>query len=279
MSDGLVGETRGWRGKINAFVCSVAVQRFIIVIICLNAVTLGMETSPSIMAEYGDLLIALDKIFLWIFVVELGLKLIGQGLGFFRQGWNIFDFIIVGIALLPSSGALSVLRSLRILRVLRLISVVPSMRRVVEALMRSIPGLGSILLLMSLIFYVSSVIATKLYSENFPQWFGTIGESAYSLFQIMTLESWSMGIVRPVLEQSPQAWAFFVPFILVTTFAVVNLVVGIVVGAMQEEHEEEKKADAVEATEQRVHMTDELHALRKEVAELKEIILDQRKPQ
>ncbi len=116
------------------------------------------------------------------------------------------------------------LRALRILRVLRAISIVPSLRRVVEGLINALPGMGSVFALMSLIFYIAAVMATKLFGAAFDEWFGTIGRSAYSLFQIMTLESWSMGIVRPVMEVYPWAWAFFVPFILVTTFAVVNLV-------------------------------------------------------
>jgi voltage-gated sodium channel len=158
---------------------------------------------------------------------------------FFRSGWNLFDFVIVGIALVPAAQGLSVLRALRILRVLRILSVVPSLRRVVEGLMTALPGMGSVFLLMSIIFYIGAVMATKLFSDSFPEWFGTLGHSLYTLFQIMTLESWSMGIVRPVLEVYPYAWAFFVPFIMVTTFAVVNLIVGLVVNSMQDAHAEE----------------------------------------
>jgi len=126
--------------------------------------------------------------------------------------------------------------------VLRILSVVPSLRRVVEGLMTALPGMGSVFLLMSIIFYIGAVMATKLFSDSFPDWFGTLGDSLYTLFQIMTLESWSMGIVRPVLEVYPYAWAFFVPFIMVTTFAVVNLIVGLVVNSMQDAHAEESNA-------------------------------------
>jgi voltage-gated sodium channel len=99
--------------------------------------------------------------------------------------------------------------------------------------------MGSVFLLMGLVFYIGSVMATKLFGAAFPEWFGSLGASAYSLFQIMTLESWSMGIVRPVMEVYPHAWAFFVPFILLTTFAVVNLLVGLIVNSMQDAHAEE----------------------------------------
>jgi voltage-gated sodium channel len=149
---------------------------------------------------------------------------------------------VVGISLVPASQGLSVLRALRILRVLRVISVAPRLRRVVEGFITALPGMGSVFLLMALIFYIGSVMATKLFGASFPEWFGSLGQSAYSLFQIMTLESWSMGIVRPVMEIYPQAWAFFVPFIMVTTFAVVNLLVGLIVNSMQDAHASESNA-------------------------------------
>jgi voltage-gated sodium channel len=234
------------RAALGEWVESPRVRHFILAVIVLNAIVLGLETSKTAMAEAGPLLVALDRACLAVFVVEIGIKLWAFRGAFFRSGWNLFDFVIVGIALIPASGGLSVLRALRILRVLRAISIVPSLRRVVEGLIRALPGMGSVFLLMSLIFYVASVMATKLFGASFDEWFGTIGRSAYSLFQIMTLESWSMGIVRPVMEVYPWAWAFFVPFILVTTFAVVNLVVGLVVNSMQAAHSEESNAQTDE---------------------------------
>jgi voltage-gated sodium channel len=123
--------------------------------------------------------------------------------------------------------------------VLRVISVAPSLRRVVEGFITALPGMGSVFLLMAIIFYIGAVMTTKLFGSSFPEWFGTLGRSGYSLFQIMTLESWSMGIVRPVMEVYPYAWAFFVPFIMVTTFAVVNLLVGLIVNSMQDAHHED----------------------------------------
>lgn len=210
------------------------VTRFILGVIVFNAIILGLETSKVAMANFGGVLLALDAICLGIFVVEIVLKLIAYRLRFFTNGWNLFDFVIVGIALIPNSGALAVLRSLRILRVLRVISISPSLRKVVEGLVSALPGMGSVVVLMSIIFYVGAVIATKLFGQSHPEFFDSLGGSAYSLFQIMTLESWSMGIVRPVMEIHPYAWAFFIPFILVTTFSVVNLLVGLIVNSMQE---------------------------------------------
>ena len=223
-----------------------SVTNAIIVVIIFNAILLGMETSPAIMDRAGGLILTLDKVCLGIFVVEIILKLIAHGHRFFRSGWNIFDFVIVGIALVPNAQGLSVLRAMRILRVLRVISVAPRLRRVVEGFVIALPGMGSVFLLMAIIFYIGAVMATKLFAASFPDWFGTLGLSAYTLFQIMTLESWSMGIVRPVMDVYPYAWAFFVPFIMVTTFAVVNLLVGLIVNSMQDAHgaEEGQKTDA-----------------------------------
>ncbi|KQI69998.1 voltage-gated sodium channel [Loktanella sp. 3ANDIMAR09] len=218
------------------------VQNFILGVIIFNAVLLGLETSAPVMAQAGPLILFLDQLCLAIFVVELALKLFVRGRDFWRSGWNIFDFVIVGIALIPSSQGLSVLRALRILRALRVISVAPSLRRVVEGLVTALPGMASVFLLMGILFYIGAVMATKLFGSAFPEWFGTLGHSLYSLFQIMTLESWSMGIVRPVMEVYPLAWMFFVPFILVTTFAVVNLLVGLIVNSMQDAHAEEGNA-------------------------------------
>ncbi|WP_322893090.1 MULTISPECIES: ion transporter [unclassified Yoonia] len=227
------------RARIAAFLDRPVVGQFIFAVIVFNAIILGLETSAIVMAQAGGVIIALDRLCLAIFVVELGAKLFAQGLQFFRRGWNIFDFVIVGISLMPGAGGLSVLRALRILRVLRVISVVPSLRRVVEGFVTALPGMGSVFLLMGLVFYIGAVMATKLFGATFPEWFGTLGDSAYSLFQIMTLESWSMGIVRPVMEVYPYAWAFFIPFIMMTTFVVVNLLVGLIVSSMQDAHSEE----------------------------------------
>jgi len=218
------------------------VRNIIIGVIVFNAILLGLETSASVMGTFGGLIVILDKICLAIFVAELAAKLFAKGGRFFRSGWNLFDFVIVGISLVPGAQTMSVLRAMRIFRLLRVISAAPSLRRVVEGFITALPGMGSVFLLMALIFYIGSVMATKLFGDAFPDWFGSIARSAYSLFQIMTLESWSMGIVRPVMEQYQYAWAFFVPFIMVTTFAVVNLLVGLIVNSMQEAHSAEEVA-------------------------------------
>ena len=233
-------------------------------LIMFNAILLGMETSKPIMAAAGPLILLLDKLCLAVFVVELLMKMFVYRSRFFRDGWNIFDFIIVGISLVPATQGFSAIRALRILRVLRIISTVRSLRRVVEGFITALPGMASVFILMALIFYIGAVISTKLFADAFPDWFGTLGRSGYSLFQIMTLESWSMGIVRPVMEVYPYAWMFFVPFILVTTFAVVNLLVGLIVNSMQDAHAEEGNA----ATETyRDEVMAKLVAIEKKLAE------------
>ena len=230
------------RRRVGAFMESPRVTRAITAVIVFNAITLGLETSAGVMERAGPLLLLLDDIVLAIFVVELLTKLFAFGWRYFTNGWNVFDFIIVGIALAPASGDLTVLRALRILRVLRLVAIVPSMRKVVMALMAAIPGVSSVIALLALVYYVFAVMVTKLYGKAFPDWFGTVGDSMYSLFQIMTLESWSMGIVRPVMEQFPGAWMVFVPFILMTSFAVINLFIAVIVNAMTEQSQAESAA-------------------------------------
>ncbi|MGI9437086.1 MAG: ion transporter [Geminicoccaceae bacterium] len=242
-------------------------RNLIIGVIIMNAVVIGLETSPTMMDLAGPLLRALDTLALVIFVVELAAKLIVYRFGFFKDPWNIFDFLIVGMALLPSTSGFSVMRALRILRALRLLSAIPKMRIVVQALLGAVPAMGSVIGLLALMFYIAAVMATKLFGSSFDAWFGTLGRSLYSLFQIMTLESWSMGIVRPVMDIYPHAWLFFVPFILVTSFVVLNLFIAIIVNAMHDAAGEEEENNGHDAALK--SLTAEIAGLRQEVVSLK----------
>ncbi len=263
----------GLRSAVHSVIEHHWFSRFILTLILLNALLLGMETSTALMALYGPVLLLLDKVMLSIFVIELLLRIYVHRAAFFKDPWSLFDFAVVAIALIPASGPLAVLRSLRVLRVLRVLSMVPSMKRVVSALLGSLPGLASIAMVLLLIYYVFAVIATKLFSAAFPEWFGSIGASFYTLFQVMTLESWSMGIARPVMEQFPYAWLFFVPFILVATFTMLNLFIAIIVNTMQtfteEEHALERQQDklAEQAEQRQLHL--ELAAIRQELQQLR----------
>ncbi|MEM6666065.1 MAG: ion transporter [Pseudomonadota bacterium] len=244
-------------------------EKAIMALIIVNAITLGLETSKTAMDVAGPFLLGLDKAILAIFVAEVATRMYARGWSFWRDPWRVFDFCVVAVALIPASGNLSVLRAFRILRILRLIAVVPSMRRVVSGLLHAVPGMGSVVLLLGLIFYVFSVMSTKLFGASFPEWFGSIGASAYTLFQIMTLESWSMGIVRPVMEIYPYSWLFFLPFILATAFTVLNLFIGIIVDGMQSQHAEEAHDERASMLEDMGEMLKEVRALRREVAELR----------
>jgi voltage-gated sodium channel len=251
----------GPRHRIANFVESPRIQRLIVALILINAVTLGLETFPAVVARVGFWLHLVDQLLLGVFVLELALKLIGHGRRFFASGWNVFDTVVVGIALLPSSGALAVLRALRVLRVLRLVSAVPKMRFVVESLGRSLPGLGSIGFLLLLFFYVFAVIATKLFGAQFPQWFGSLWSSMFSLFQIMTLEGWA-DIAREVMAVQPAAWLFFLAFILLATFTALNLFIAVIVNAMQEP-DTPVAHKAVASAEDMAELRTEIAALRR----------------
>jgi voltage-gated sodium channel len=231
-------------------------ERVIFALILVNAVTLGLETSATAMERYGPLFTAIDRLIIAVFVVEILARLVVQRSAFFRDGWNIFDMTVVGIALAPATATFSVLRALRVLRLLRVITVVPALQRVVGGLIGALPGMGSILLLIALIFYVFGVMAVNLYGTDDPEHFGTLGSALFTLFTVMTLEGWVDDVVNPLMETRPWAWLFFIPFIVITTFTVLNLFIGIIVNAMQEEHAKER-ADELEA--ERELIQDEPH--------------------
>ncbi|WP_373069510.1 ion transporter [Sulfurimonas sp.] len=258
--------------KIRTLVESSKFQNFIIALIVINGITMGLETSKSIVDSFGTLLHTFDILVISIFTVEIILRIYVHRVSFFKDPWSIFDFIIVAISLVPANAGFEIFRILRVLRLFRLITVVPQMRKIVSALISVIPGMISIAALMSLFFYIFAIMSTQLYGEKFPEWFGTLGASFYTLFQIMTLESWSMGIVRPVMEVYPQAWVFFVPFIFLVTFVMINLIVAIVVDAMAElnKGESEHLIDEVHLSE--IHTNEHIIALRAEIKELKDML-------
>ena len=264
------------RERVRTFIEHRHVQSLIIALILINAMLLGLETWPAAMTVAGGLILAVDRAILVVFVVEIVLRLYVHRRAFWRDPWSVFDFAVVAIALLPATGQLAVLRALRVLRVLRLLTMVPSMRRVVGALLGAVPGLLSIGLVLLIVYYVFAVIATNLFAADYPQWFGHLGRSLYTLFQIMTLESWSMGIARPVMESFPYAWAFFVPFILVATFTMLNLFIAIIVNAMQSftEKEQQETVAAVEQAREHIEadLHDEVRAMREDIRELKTLL-------
>jgi len=253
------------RERVRFFIEHPFFDRAIIALIVANAITLGLETSPEIVARYGVILHAIDRAVLGVFVIELLLRFFVYRSRYFHDPWRVFDFVIVGIALMPASGAFSVLRSLRVLRAMRLISKVPSMRGVVNALLTALPGMASIIGLMGLILYVSAVMATKLFGEVSPQYFGSLGDSLFTLFQVMTVEGWP-DIARGVMEHSPYAWIFFVTYLLIATFMVLNLFIAVVVNAMQTQVADDLKGTEEAHTQQ---ILVEVRALRQEIEEMR----------
>ncbi|MCG6861519.1 MAG: ion transporter [Chromatiaceae bacterium] len=266
------------RERLRAFIERPGIQRAIITLILINAALLGIETLPAAMQVAGDPIRKLDQAILTIFVVEIATRIYVHRRAFWRDPWSLFDFSVVAIALVPAAGPFDVLRALRVLRILSLLTMVPTMRRVVGAQLAAIPGLGSIALVLLILYYVFAVIATNLFAAAYPEFFGTIGLSLYTLFQIMTLESWSMGIARPVMEHFPYAWAFFIPFILVATFTILNLFIAIIVNAMQSysEAEHQETVQALQKTQDHIEadLHGELRALRAEIGELKRMLAD-----
>ena len=269
-SEGTV--TLGLKHRIEAFWALKSVQNVVIALILINAVLLGMETSPRIMASWGKLITTLDHAILTVFVVEIASLLFARSWRFFKDPWSVFDFVVVGIALIPASGPFAVLRSLRVLRVLRLISKIPSIRKVVGALLGALPGMASVFGLVMILFYVNAVIATKLFGQDFPELFGNLGMSFFTLFQVMTLEAWAGGVARPIMEVYPYAWIFFILFILTATFTVLNLFVAVIVNSLNAIHgqEESSKGNDMQT------MRNELELMRREVSELRKHLLENR---
>jgi len=266
------------RYKVNLLVDHPFFKNFIMGLIIVNALILGLETSPKVMELIGRELLLFDQAVIIVFCIELGLRIFAKGPEFFRDPWGVFDFMVVAITLVPSNEALAVLRTLRVLRVFRLVSTVPRLRRIVVALLHAVPGVGAIIVLLLLVFYVFSVITTKIFGQNFPDWFGTLGDSMFTLFQIMTLESWSMGIVRPVMEIYPWAWILFVAFIILSSFTVLNLFIAIIIDSMQTLNEGKQKGETSETEANKRSASEEhnkeLRTIRREIEELKRLIIN-----
>ncbi len=266
-----------WQNSIEQFLARPVIQHAIVVLIFLNAILLGMETSPWLIEEFGELMSNVDHVILLIFIAELVLLMLARGLNFFKDPWCVFDFIVIAIAIIPASKSLAVLRSLRVLRVLRLVNKVESMKRVVRALVGSFASLGSVVGLQLIVFYVAAVVSTNLFGKDFENYFGNLGASLFTLFQVMTLESWADGVARPIMEKFPSAWIFFVVYIMTSTFVVINLFVAAIVDSfsnLEPDAADKQKADLKneEETEKArllSHMQTEFMGIKTELHEIK----------
>ncbi|WP_264179278.1 ion transporter [Sutcliffiella horikoshii] len=243
-------------------------------VILLNAILIGVETYPDLRAEYAGLIYGFEVFFLWFFTIEIILRMLAEKKlhHFFKSRWNVFDFVIVaGVLFFSGTYFISAIRILRVLRVLRAITVVPSLNRLVTAFLKTIPSLGTIMMLLSLVFYVYAVLGVLLYGDISPEYFGSLHLALVSLFQVITLESWASGIFRPIFAESSLSWVYFVSFILVGTFIVLNLIVGEILNNIQEAKEEELKEDKIEVSKK------ELAKITNEIAELKQLLQNKEK--
>ncbi|CAG7605295.1 hypothetical protein PAESOLCIP111_00792 [Paenibacillus solanacearum] len=245
-------------------------HHFVIVLIILNAILVGMETYPALYEPHERLFYWADRVLLWLFTVELGLRIwAARPLhSFFKDGWNVFDLLIVLSGhLFTDTSLITLLRILRILRVLRAISAIPSLRRIVNALLLTIPALGNITLLLSLLFYIFAVIGTNLFSALEPEYFGSLHQSLLTLFQIILVDG-VMDIVRPLLDVMPWSWIYFVVFILLGTFVIFNLFVGVIVSNIEKVEREDREEDHAELAALRT----DLKFMRDELREIKQLL-------
>lgn len=207
-------------------------QRFVLGVIFVNAVSLGLATSPALADRYGIALRVIEVAVLVAFGLEMVLRLYAGGKAFFRDPWNWFDLIVVCLALLPMTSFFSVMRVLRVLRLARIVSVIPSLRRVVAALLSAVPGIGSIIVMLMVALYSGAILGVQLFRSVAPEYFGSLDSSLFTMFEIMTLENWS-GVAEPIVEERPAAWVFFVAYIVLTAFILLNLLIGVIVSAME----------------------------------------------
>lgn len=270
--------------KIKKFVEGHLFQNFILAVIVINAVLMGIQTAQNLPAGVQQVLAVMDTACLWIFIAELLLKFVVYRLLFFKSGWNLFDLAVVILSLFSEFSFFSVFRIFRVFRVLRslkalkslrafrLVSGLKNLRIIVDAIGSSIPGIFWSGMLLLLVYYIFAIMGTTLFGPQFPDWFGSIGKSFYTLFQVMTLESWSMGISRPVMEVFSWAWLYFVPFVLSTSFLIMNVVVGIVVNAISEVSERQAAEEKEPNPDAQTQLREELASLQKQLAQVQQLL-------
>ena len=220
-------------------------QFLIVGVILANAVVLGLQTYDAIEHDAGDLLVTLDHVFLGVFVVELIIRILAFGphlrgyRDFFREGWNVFDFIVIGAAFLPGLREnVTLLRLIRLLRVVRIVSVLPDMRVLVRGMVRSLLPIGTMAIVALLLLYVYGMVGWILFHEDLPQQWGTIGDAMLTLFVMMTLENFPQ-YMEEATQIHPQAWIFFVTYVLIASFLVINVLIAIIINSVEEARRDE----------------------------------------
>jgi voltage-gated sodium channel len=250
-------------------------NRVIVAVLLANAIAIGMRTAASVSRSLDPLLVGIEVAVVVIFVLEMIIKITGYGVGFFREAWNWFDLIVIILSIVPASGTLLMLRTVRILRTFRLIGVIPSMRRVVNALFTAVPGLVSILLLLLLVQYTSAIAAVQMFGAVAPAEFGSLGSSLLTMFNVMT-QGWQP-VADEVLAARPLSWIFFVGYIVLTGFIVLNLLIAVIVNAMERQvvevaaakEEKVERSHHAELMRELTGLRTELAAQRAELAELR----------
>jgi voltage-gated sodium channel len=258
----------------------------VLVVIVANAILMGLETSASLVREYGPLFTVLNAMIQAVFVGELALRLLAcwpRPGRFFRDGWNVFDFVIVALSLLPVAGSFATVgRLARLLRVTRLVSVSPDLRLIIGTMLRSIPSMGNVALLLSLLVYVYAIIGFYSFSALDPPHWRSLPRALLSVFQLLTLEGW-VEMQQAVLPQRPWAWLYFGSFVIVGVFIVINLFIAVVLNnletvkaeeAAQEAMEERQHHDADVAAKEGMAVTEGKEALLREVADLRARLAD-----
>lgn len=262
-----------FRKKLQLFIDSPVIQGVIIWLIILNTIFMGLETFEWYKAYFGTSAQFIEYFFVWIFLLEVVLKIIAHGSNFFKSGWNNFDFAIVLISMIPGNSAFRALRAIRTLRAFRatrLFGRIKHLRIIIDAMLSSLPRLGWLFFILAIIFYIFGILSTSLFAQVAPEQFGTLTDSIYSLFSLMTMEGWQ-DTVEAV--DSPYAKWVFIPFMLLSSYIFLNLVVGIIVAAMEEIVDENKK---ISGNDQEQELTEEIKKLSTEISELKKLIADKR---
>lgn len=254
-------------------------ERLIIALIVLNGVLVGLETSHSVVERFGSVILWAHHLILAAFIAEAALKITAvapQWRRYFGDGWNLFDFTIVVLSLLPFTGELSmVARLVRLLRVLRLVSALPKLRMVVATLVHALPGMGHVVLLVMLLFYVYAVAGWHLFHAHDTERWGTLGDALLTLFQVATLEGWAE-VMRDAMQVQPYAWIYFISFVVIGTFVMINLFVAVVINSLEETKastDAQARAGAADAS-----LAEDLRVAREALARL-EARLEQRQAQ
>lgn len=229
------------QNKIRKWVESRSFEYFIVSVILLNAVILGLETDKGIMSRWGVELQLGNRIILLIFIIEAIVKIyavVPRLKLYFGSGWNLFDFSVVMLSLIPTAGEYAMIARLaRLLRIARLVTAIPELRLIVATLVKSIPSMGNIILLMSIIFYIYAIAGYHLFHDVDPTHWHSLGISLLTLFRVVTLEDWT-DVMYTAMQVYPWAWIYFVSFVVVGTFVVINLFIAVVLNNLEQAKQE-----------------------------------------